>query len=406
MIGSGGKIPLVWENLLHQKVRTAMGVAGIAFAVVLLFMQLGFLGSAAANATIIFEQLHFDLLLLSCDYVRFDQPGFFSPERMPRLLAHPEVAKVVPLHVVAQFWRKDQAEPVHGASLNKRSILVIGFPPAERAFQLPAIVSQQEKLKRTGTVLFDRHAPLSQFGVPANPAGLVNQRYWLGREAVSIVGEYFLGAGLTANGMVVTSDETFAQQAGLSKPGVISMGLIQLRPGARASAAAVAAELNSWLKVSTPDVRVWTRETIEDREINHWVKDMPIGNIFLAGVGVAILVGIVFVYQVISSDIASRLREFATLKAIGYGEGYMSWTVLVQSWLLALFGYVPGLVFSLILYVIAHTWAYIPIGFQGEPVLVVLGRCLAVLATTLGLCSLSALFALFKLRAADPADLF
>lgn len=404
MLGTGGRIPLVWENLLHQKIRTLMGVAGIAFAVVLIFMQLGFLGSAEANATILYNQLNFDLVLLSCDYVRFDQSGMFSPERLPRLLAHPDVERGMPLYVVSQFWHKDRGEPATGTTLNKRSILVIAFPPLEQVFLLPAIVSQQEKLKQTGKVLFDRRS-LREFEVPNRlTPDLEQQRYWLGRMAVFIVGQFSLGAGLTANGMVVTSDETFARQSSQSKPGALSMGLIKLRPGA--SPTAVARELNQWLADSTPDVKVWTRAEIRKREINHWVNVMPIGIIFQAGVVVAVLVGVVFVYQVISSDISSRLREFATLKAIGYGDRYLSWTILYQSWLLALFGYVPGLVISFGLYFVAGTVAGIPIGFQGEPVPVVLFRCLSVLLISVTLCSVSALFALAKLKAADPADLF
>ena len=39
------KIPLAWLNLWHDKTRSLVAIAGVAFAVILILMQLGFLGS-------------------------------------------------------------------------------------------------------------------------------------------------------------------------------------------------------------------------------------------------------------------------------------------------------------------------------------------------------------------------
>ena len=61
-----------------------------------------------------------------------------------------------------------------------------------------------------------------------------------------------------------------------------------------------------------------TRAEIAAHERRHWVTKTSVGIIFGFGVFVALLVGIAIVYQVLSSDISSRLAEFATLKAIGY----------------------------------------------------------------------------------------
>jgi putative ABC transport system permease protein len=143
-----------------------------------------------------------------------------------------------------------------------------------------------------------------------------------------------------------------------------------------------------------------------EREKRYWVQGTSIGIVFLSGVVVAVLVGVVIVYQVISSDIASRLKEFATLKAIGYDNAYLAYTVLYQSVLLALLGYVPGLLVAFGLYFVASKGAGITIGIPAEKTPILIARCLMVLVLTVGLCVVSGLFALRKLRAADPADLF
>lgn len=216
-----------------------------------------------------------------------------------------------------------------------------------------------------------------------------------------MVGQFSLGAGFFADGMVVVGDSTFTRLMGAGSLQAVNIGLIKLKPGADPQS--VANDLNCFFG---PDVHAWTRAGIEAREKNFWVNETSVGIVFRCGVVVAVLVGIVFVYQVISSDIGSRLKEFATLKAMGYSDLYLAFTVIHQAILLAVFGFVPGMVVSFILYAVAYLGAGIPIGIPGEPTLVVLFRCLTVLATTVGLCCLSGLFALGKLKSADPADLF
>jgi putative ABC transport system permease protein len=114
---------------------------------------------------------------------------------------------------------------------------------------------------------------------------------------------------------------------------------------------------------------------------------------------VAFVVGVVFVYQIISSDISHHRAEYATLKAMGYGEGHLARLVLHQAVVLAVLGYLPGLALSLGLYQLTREVARIPIAMNTA-------RAGAVLALALAMCALSALFSQKKIRSADPADLF
>ncbi len=45
------KIPLAWLQLAQQKVRSVVAVAGIAFIVLLMFVQLGFQDALYSSAT-------------------------------------------------------------------------------------------------------------------------------------------------------------------------------------------------------------------------------------------------------------------------------------------------------------------------------------------------------------------
>jgi putative ABC transport system permease protein len=142
-----------------------------------------------------------------------------------------------------------------------------------------------------------------------------------------------------------------------------------------------------------------TRDEIAAHERRHWMTKTSVGIIFGLGVLVALLVGTSIVYQVLSSDISSRLAEFATLKAMGYSRQYLSWLVLQQALILALAGFLPGLLLAEMLYQLTERMTHIPIEMT-------LTRACGVLLLSVVMCGLSGLASMAKVNSADPADLF
>ena len=76
------KTPLAWKNLVNNKVRTAVGVAGVGFAVILIFMQMGFKGAIRKTATQIYDALEFDLMLRSPAYIHLTDARSFPRMRV------------------------------------------------------------------------------------------------------------------------------------------------------------------------------------------------------------------------------------------------------------------------------------------------------------------------------------
>ncbi len=142
-----------------------------------------------------------------------------------------------------------------------------------------------------------------------------------------------------------------------------------------------------------------TRAELNAHERHHWIVKTSVGVIFGFGVFVAVLVGTAIVYQVLSSDIATHLPEYATLKAMGYPRRYLSRLVLQQAWILSVAGFIPGLLLAGLLYQITERMAHIPVEMT-------VGRSLIVLAMSIVMCSISGLASLAKVHSADPADLF
>src|SRR3954471_12361099 len=96
---------LALRNLAHSKVRTGVAVAGVCFAVTLLFMQLGFFASVSLTANLIYDALDFDILLTSPHYVVLTQAGTVSRSRLYQAQAHPAVKQAMPVYVCRQLWR-------------------------------------------------------------------------------------------------------------------------------------------------------------------------------------------------------------------------------------------------------------------------------------------------------------
>jgi putative ABC transport system permease protein len=216
----------------------------------------------------------------------------------------------------------------------------------------------------------------------------------LAQQQVRIVGHFTLGTGFVADGAVLTSVRGFQRIPLQQAPEQVSLGLVKLQPGADAEQ--VAAALRNYLP---DDVEVLTRADALGGEVRHWVWETSIGLIFQLGVVVALVVGTAIVYQVLSSDVANHLPEYATLKAMGYGSGYLASVVLQQAVALAVMGFLPGLAIAAALYGLTRMTARIPIDMT-------VARVVFVLALAVMMCTISGLGALRKVRSADPADLF
>jgi putative ABC transport system permease protein len=383
------KTPLAWLNLVHQKLRTLVAVCGVAFAVILIFMQLGFLGAVESTATLLYDRLNFDILMVSREYTDLNHSNTFPLRRLAQAESHADVARAVPVYIGFHLWRNPLDDPAVEDSRRRRMIMILAFRPTDQVFaELPEAEAGSEGLKVPDTVLIDRRSR-PEFG--PQETGVETE---LGPRKVQIAGRFTLGSGFGADGMVLTSADTYSRVLGGASLDAVSLGLIQLKPGT--DPATVAADLNRDLP---GDVRARARAEMGQRERGYWVRSTAVGIIFSLGVGVGLVVGVVFVYQVISSDIEDHLREYATLKAMGYGEGYLARVVIYQAVLLAVAGYLPGIAVAGGLYVLTR-WAV------AVPVAMTTGRALFVLTLTVAMCAVSGLLALQKVRAADPADLF
>jgi putative ABC transport system permease protein len=371
---------LAVRNLAHSKVRTLVALGGVCFAVTLLFMQLGFFDSVSRTAVLVYDALDFDLVITSPHYVSLTQAGTFPRRRLAQARADPDVAAVMPVYVNRQMWRNPRTRAY-------RSVVVLGINPTDPVTRVPELEQQRPALAHPDTVLVDR---LSRSDVGPLDTGLVTQ---VGSRNLEVIGQFRIGPGFEA-GLIVVSDQSFSRLYGGYPLRDVHLGVVKLRPGADLAKAA------EELRRSLPDdVRVLTRPQIAEKEQRYWVLSTSTGIIFGSGVIVAALFGLVITYQVLSLEVTHRQPEYATLKAVGFSDNFLSLVVLLQAFLFAVLSYVPGFAFALGIYYLTENVTKLPIGMTWE-------RAWSVLGVTVLMCAVSGLKALRHLRRADPVDLF
>ena len=133
-------IPLPWLQLVKQKVRFFVALAGIAFISVLMFMQIGFQDALYSSATQVHKHLQGDLFLLSSQYKSLTSTQSFPRSRLYQTLGFNGIESVQPLYV--QFAKLKN--PVNG---RKYPIYVLGFEPIKSIFKLPEVEQNFQLLR-------------------------------------------------------------------------------------------------------------------------------------------------------------------------------------------------------------------------------------------------------------------
>lgn len=381
------RTPLGWLQLKHDRGRLLVALAGIAFADVLMFTQLGFQASIYDSNTRFHRALNADIVLLSPKAQNLQNLSTF-PRR--RLFQAQDVAGVIAgdgLYVHTLTWRNPDTRL-------DATVQMFGFDPDAQLFRLPEVNQQQQQLKLADTVLFDRGARGPYQGTIAALSQGQTLTTESERRTLRIQGLYSLGASFGSDGTLMASDITFLRQFPKRQAGSLSLGLLRLEPSANPDL--VAEQLRRHL---ANDVKVLTREGYIAFEQAYWRRASPVGVIFGMGTVMAFVVGVVIVYQVLSTDVAAHLAEYATFRAMGYRTRFLLVVIFEEALVLASLGFIPGFILPLGIYALASKATFLPIAMTAE-------RALKVFVLTLMMCSASGAVATRRLQAADPAELF
>jgi putative ABC transport system permease protein len=383
-----GRLPIGWLQLRHNRTRLIAAVGGVAFASLLVLMQLGFQGALVGSIGLPYRALDAQLLISASDMNTLSDANPVPRARLLQAMAIPGVKAVMSVHLGRLDWRQ--------ADGTSRAMDVLGFEPLSQPLGHENIRRQQKVLALADTVLIDARTrnidtKRLQAATPTQP-----MRIELRGRTIDVVGSFEVGGGFSADGYLLTSDQTFLRLFPSRSAGAPNLGLITLKEGA--SPDAVLNILRERFK-NADDVKVRLIEEAISEDQRFQTTQRPVGVIFGFGIIMGVLVGIVIVYQVLASDVADHLKEYATLKAVGYPQGFFLGIVFEEAVILGLLGFLPGLLASIGLYsaVAAKT---------GLPLEMTVSSASLVLLGTVAMCTLAGAIATRRLARANPAELF
>ena len=392
------KTPLAWKNLTHDWRRLAIALVGIAFAVLLMFSQVGFQNALFDSQVQLIKDLKGDIFIVNKAKFTLAAEKRFPIARLHQAQSCPGVDWAAPIYseLTTSVLRKMK----RGRGNAGYPIRSIGIPLDTPVFETKEIQREIQFLRAPGVALLDRKSKASKFPFPLrDDAALAECSAELASKKLTLVGTFALGTDFANDGNLVMSAENFAHyfpnRVRFGDPlSVLDIGIVKVQPGYEVEKVQEVLQ-----KTLSRDVFVLTRDEYLTKEITFWDKSTPIGTIFLAGKIIGFVVGMVICYQVIYSDIADHMPEFATLKAMGYTTRYFIMLIVVEALLLAIVGFLPGTLASFGLY----NWLA---GRTGLLMQMTTGSVTFVLGATILMCIASGMLAVRKLLAADPANLF
>lgn len=382
------RTPLGWRQLRHNPTRLAVALGGVAFANVLIFMQLGVMGALFESAAKPARMFNADILLMSPLARTIGDSGTLPRRRLYQALGVEGVQGGAAVQVGNIGIR-------NASGKLQANVLAFGVDPEFDTFVSREINQQLPLIRTADTALLDRltRSTLKPM-VEALKAGEQPRPELAGR-TVTMNGLFSLGASFQNDGTLIMSDQTFLRLFPRNSGSAVSMIVLKVEPGTNVEE--VAARIRT--QIGSSDMQVTTLENFADHIKGFMRKNTPIGFVFTFGVIIGFIIGFAIVYQILSADVNDHLSEYATFKAMGYSHGYLLGVVFEEALLLAALGFIPGMVLSLGLYKIIALGTELAVDMPCD-------RPPVVLALTFVMCALSGAVATRRLKAADPADVF
>ena len=379
--------PLGWMQLRHKPLRLVVALLGISFAVLLIMMQLGFRSALFESAVRFHERLNYDIALFSPDSVFIVRPQDFSIRRLYQSLGDSSVDSVSPVYIFPAVWRNPWSN-------GRRGISAFGFNPEDDLLNVEGFSEKRHLLTQQDVVLFDAKAR-PEFG-PVAEKVISGEKVFteINNRKIEVVDLYSMGTSFGIDGSIMTSTDNWLRLFPSRSRNDIQLGLIHLKEGS--DVGKVRDRLRNYLP---KDVLVLSKADFVERERTYWNTATPIGYIFAFGAIMGFIVGAIIVYQILFADVSEHLNEYATLRALGYPNKFISGIVIQQAVILGVLGYIPGLIAVNWLYGKAAAATSLPLYVTSE-------RAIVVFIMVLTMCGISALLALRKVRRLDPADVF
>jgi putative ABC transport system permease protein len=371
---------LARRNLFHDRIRFAVTLTGIVFALVLIIIQFGlFLGFMTTTSNNI-DRSKADLWIVFHGVGYFDTGRMFSERKFYEVLSVPGVEQAEKYIQNFAYWKK----PDGGVE----NVQVIGFHPGGGLGEPWNIVegSALDVKLEDGVIVDDLYK--EKLGVRK-----IGDRVEIGDHRARVVGFTHGIRSFTTSPFVYTS---FKNSLNYTRPegreDQLAYILVKLAPGFTTD------EVLKNLRARVKDVDIYTSAEFSRRTRFYWMFTTGAGLAVLTAALMGLVVGVAVVAQTIYAATMDHIREYGTLKAMGASNGYL-YRVLVEQ---AVWSAVLGYGFAMVM---AH---FIVQGSEkgGALILMPLAMKIGMLALAVVMCITAALVSINKVTRLDPAMVF
>jgi len=371
---------LARRNLFHDRIRFAVTLTGIVFALVLITIQFGlFLGFMTTTSNNI-DRSKADLWIVFHGVGYFDTGRMFSERKFYEVLSVPGVQQAEKYIQNFAYWKK----PDGGVE----NVQVIGFHPGGGLGEPWNIVegSVLDVNLEDGVIVDDLYK--EKLGVRK-----IGDRVEIGEHRARVVGFTHGIRSFTTSPFVYTS---FKNSLNYTRPEAredqLAYILVKVAPGFTPD------EVLKNLRARVKDVDIYTKAEFSRRTRFYWMFTTGAGLAVLTAALMGLVVGVAVVAQTIYAATMDHIREYGTLKAMGATNGYLYRVLVEQAVWSAVLGYGFAMVAA----------SFIVQGSEkgGALILMPVAMKIGMLLLAVFMCITAALVSINKVTRLDPAMVF
>ena len=308
-------VPIARRNLMHEKGRLLLSVAGIGASLALVLLLLGFRAGLYATLTAFVDNLGADLIVAQSGV-----QGMFASDSAVPLTLHDDAVAAAGAreagHIVV-------ADIIFTAAETKTPVLLVGYEP-DTPFGAPWDIGAGREIAADDEILLDT---------------------WLAQRAdievgdrIEVLGRNFHVVGLTRETTSWMSPYIFvsleAATNALHLNNVVSYHLLRLSTTGDLDQAIAAIETSlSGVDALTPE-----QVAAADRRVLATVMDTPLNVMIFIGA----VIGVAVMGLTAYTAVVDGRREYGVLKAVGATGRHLTWLVLRETAYRAVFGFLLG----------------------------------------------------------------
>jgi putative ABC transport system permease protein len=369
---------LAQRNLFHDKMRLAVTLTGVTFAVVLIVVELGlYFGFTETTSRVIDHSLA-DFWVVAPRTPYFELSAPLNEAKFYQVEAAPGVARVTRYVIQGSRWSRPDG--------GQQAVQIIGFNP-DGGMGAPwnLVEGNFRDIKNADAVIVD------EFYKKSLGIGKIGDLVEINGSRARVVGFTRGVRSFAPNPYVFTTVDNARVYTRLRDDNITFL-LVRAEPGVSLE------QVRKNILARVENVEVLTTPEFSHRTKIYWTFTTGAGIAILLAAALGMVVGFVVVAQTIYATTMDHLKEFGTLKAMGAPNSYVYKVILKQAAISALIGYVVGMTVSLVMLHLAEP--------LGAPVTMNAWIVIGTLIATLLMCSGAALISINKVTRLDPAMVF